>query len=170
MLFISILVSFIINTSFYSLQFQDANGATITMSQFEGKKVLLVNIASESARVNQLAGLQQLHQQYGDSVVVVGFPSNSFGHEPLTDGGIKQFCQSNFGVTFLLASKNPIAGHLNQSVYNWLTSITENGVTNDAVRGDFQKYLISKEGTLIGFFSPSVDPASELLTSALSSH
>jgi glutathione peroxidase len=165
---ISLLTAFLINTSFYSLQFQDSNGATVSMSQFQGKKILLVNIASESSKVGQLAGLQQLHQQYGDSVVVIGFPSNSFGHEPLSDAAIRQFCQNNYGVTFMLASKNPIAGPVNQPVYNWLTQVTENSVNNDPVRGDFQKYLVSENGTLIGIFSPSVEPVSDQLTSALS--
>jgi len=168
MLLFNLLFTVFTTSSFYSLQFQDIDNNTVSMSQFEGKKILLVNIASGSARVNQLSGLQQLHQQYGDSVVVIGFPSNSFGHEPLSDAAIKQFCQTNYGVTFLLASKNPVAGPVNQTLFNWLTSAEENEVTNEPIKGDFQKYLINETGNLIGIFSPAVQPTSEELTSALS--
>lgn len=170
MILFSLITAFLLNTSFHSLQFQDVDGNTVSMNQFEGKKILLVNMATNSSRISQLSGLQQLHEQYGDSVVVIGFPSNSFGHEPLSDSAIKSFCQNNYSVSFLLAAKNPIAGPLNQSVYNWLTSITENSVTDDPVKGDFQKYLISETGTLIGIFSPAVEPMSNQLTSALSIH
>lgn len=165
---ISLLTAFIVSSSIYSLQFQDIDGQPVSMSQFQGKKVLLVNIATGSSKVNQLEGLQQLQQQYSDSLVVIAFPSNSFGKEFRTDQEIKQFCQNNYGVTFLLALKNPIAGPVNQPVYNWLTNSTENSVTNDPVRGDFQKYLISESGNLIGIFSPSVQPMSSELRSALS--
>ncbi len=168
MILITLVTAFFINTSFYSLQFQNTDGVSVSMSQFAGKKILLVNIATESSRINQLTSLQQLHQQYGDSVVVIAFPSNSFGHEPLDNAAIKQFCQTNYGTTFLLAAKNPVSGATNQSIYIWLTSMAENLVTNDTVKGDFQKYLISESGHLIGIFSPSVDPMSEQLTSALS--
>ncbi|MBL7739065.1 MAG: glutathione peroxidase [Chitinophagaceae bacterium] len=154
----SVILAVLINTSFYTLQFQDIDDNIVSMNQFAGKKILLVNIATGSARVNQLSGLQQLHQQYGDSVVVIGFPSNSFSHEPLSNAEIKQYCQSNYGVTFLLASKNPIAGIVAQPVYHWLTNSSENGAMNDPVKSDFQKFLISKEGELIGVFSPSLDP------------
>lgn len=158
---------FILNTSIYNLQFQDIDGNTVAMSQYQGKKILLVNIATGSNKVSQLAGLQQLQQQFADSLVVIGFPSNSFGNETRNDAQIKQFCQSGYGVSFKLAAKNPIAGILNQPVYSWLTTMGENGVTNDPVKGDFQKYLISESGNLIGYFSPKVDPLDQQIIQAL---
>lgn len=164
---LSMLVCLIVNSSIYSLQFQDIDGTTVSMNQYQGKKILLVNIATGSSRVDQLAGLQQLHQQYGDSVVIIGFPSNSFGHESRSNEEIKQFCQTNYGVTFLIASKNPVTGTGIQSIYNWLTDIGENEMMGDPVGRDFQKYLISSSGQLIGLFGPSVEPMSSELTNQI---
>lgn len=164
---ITFLSLFLVTTSIYTLQFQDTDGNTVSMSQYQNKKILLVNIATNGTRVNQLAGLQQLHQQYGDSVVIIAFPSNSFGHEPRTNTEIKQFCQSNYGVTFKIAAKNPVAGTGIQSIYFWLAHTSENGVMNGTVGGDFQKFLIDKNGSLIGVFAPSVTPTDSLIVDAL---
>ncbi len=165
---LTILMSWLIaTTSIYSLQFQNVDGGTVNMSQYEGKKILIVNIATGSSKVDQLAGLQQLHQQYGDSVVVIGFPSNSFGDESRSNAEIKQFCQNNYGVSFVLAAKNPITGPGIQPVYNWLTNNNENGVMGDSVLNNFQKFLINKEGMLIGVFGPSVEPMSPGIINAI---
>jgi glutathione peroxidase len=156
-----------ITGSVYELQFTDTDGNTVAMSQFEHKKILLVNIASGSNRASQLAGLQQLQQQYADSVVVIGFPSNSFGNEQRSNSQIKQFCHDTYGVTFLLAAKNDVTGESMQTLYNWLTKESENGVANQLVRGDFQKYLINSNGQLIGLFSSSVEPLSPEIVNAI---
>src|SRR5688572_4559340 len=97
-------------TSIYSLQVEDINGTGHSIGEFQGKKILVVNIATESSQVSQLAELQQLHQQFADSLVIIGCPSNSFGNESRTNIEIKQFCQSQYGVTFFLSSKMSIAG------------------------------------------------------------
>lgn len=157
---LTILIGLAFTTSIYSLEFQDVDGNTVSMNQFQGKKILLVNIATGSSKVNQLGALQQLHQQQGDSVVVIGFPSNSFDDEGRSNAEIKQFCQSNYGVTFLLASKNPVKGAQIQAVYNWLTNASQNGVMGDSVINNFQKFLISETGNIIGVFGPSIDPMS----------
>lgn len=154
-------------TSIYSLHFNDIDGNQVNLSTYQNKKILIVNIATGSPRVNQLGNLQQLHQLYGDSVVIIGFPSNSFGNESRSDAEIKQFCQSNYGVTFKIASKNPVAGTGIQSIYNWLARAGENGVTDIPMGKDFQKVLIGKDGTIMGFFAPSVDPMDEAIQSAL---
>lgn len=158
---------FCLPASIYSLQFVDSNGATVSMSSFQGKKILLVNIATGSTRVNQLGQLQQLKQQYGDSLVIIGFPSNSFGHEARTDQQISAFCQSTYGVTFLLAAKNPVTGAAKQPVYNWLSSITENGTMDGEPGGDFQKFLLNSEGKIIGVFAPSVSPLDSVIINAI---
>jgi glutathione peroxidase len=137
-------------TSIYSLQFTDTEGNNVNMSSYQGKKILLVNIATESPKASQLAGLQQLHQQYGDSLVIIAFPSNSFGNEEKTNSEIKLFCQSNYGVTFKIAAKNSVSGSGIQSIYTWLGDINLNGSMNGTVGGDFQKFLVNKEGVLIG--------------------
>ncbi len=164
------LLQSVLPTSIYSLQFQDINGATQSMSQYQHKKILLVNIASASSKVNQLADLQYLQQQYGDSLVIIGFPSNSFGNEPKTNVEIKQFCESNYGITFLLASKSMVSGSSMQPIYHWLTNVTENGSLGDAVRGDFQKFLINKDGELVGFFSGSTRPVDPVIINAITTN
>lgn len=157
----------LVQTSFYSLSFTDADGNTISMSAYQGKKVLLVNIATGSERVSQLADLQQLHQQYGDSVVIIAFPSNSFGNETRTNNEIKQFCQANYGVSFKIASKIQVAGINIEPVYSWLANAGENGVMDSETGSDFQKFLIGKDGTLMGVFSPSIKPTNGMLINAL---
>jgi glutathione peroxidase len=146
-------------SSIYDQQFTDIDGNTVSMNQFQGKRILLVNIATGSERVNQLNALQQLHQQHGDSIVVIGFASNSFGNEARSNAEIKQYCQSNYNVSFYLAQKNSVTGESIQSIYNWLTHLSENGMMNQPVNGDFQKFLIDGSGKLIGVFAPSVDPS-----------
>ncbi|HEV7781423.1 MAG TPA: glutathione peroxidase [Chitinophagaceae bacterium] len=157
-------------TSIYTLQFTDTDGNTINMSSYEGKRILLVNIASGSSKVSQLTGLQQLHQEYGDSVIIIAFPSNSFGNEPKTNTEIKLFCQSNYGVSFKIAAKGSVAGTGIQTIYNWLANISENGNMNGVAGGDFQKFLIDKNGALIGVFSPSVLPTDNSIIEAITSN
>lgn len=163
----TLLMACLFTTSIYTLQFQDVDGNTVSMNQYQGKKILIVNIATNSSKVDQLTALQQLHQQYGDSVVVIGFPTNSFGDESRSNADIKQFCQSNYGVNFLLAAKNPVSGAQVQSVYNWLTHSSENGVMGDTVLNNFQKFLINKDGALIGVFGPSISPMSAEIINAI---
>jgi glutathione peroxidase len=154
-------------TSFYSLHFNNANGNDVGTNNYQGKKVLIVNVATNSSRVNQLAGLQQLYTQYGDSLVVIAFPTNSFNHESRTSLEVKQFCENTFGTTFPIAAVGSVTGSDIQSVYNWLTNASENGVMNNPVQSDFQKFLINGNGQLIGVFDGSVDPLSEQITNAI---
>ena len=164
-----ILASFIfwVYTGFYSLTFQSIDGNNISMAQFQGKKVLLVNIATGSSRVSQLQQLQQLQEQYADSVVVIGFPSSSFGLETRSNAEIKQFCQTQYGATFTLASKMPVAGVEKQPVYQWLTTLSQNGVINQEVNGDFQKYLINSSGSIIGVYSGVVSPLDSAIVNSI---
>ena len=154
-------------TSIYTLQFTDVDGNAVSMSSYQNKEILVVNIATGSPKVSQLAGLQLLHQTYGDSVVIIAFPSNSFANETRTNAEIKQFCQSNYGVTFKMAAKNPVAGAGIQPIYNWLALVSENGIMSGIVERDFQKFLISKDGSLIGVFAPSVVPTDPQIINAI---
>jgi glutathione peroxidase len=155
-------------TSFYSLSFTTIDGNTINMSSYSGKKILLVNIATSAPQtVPQLQGLQQLHQQYKDSLVIIGFASNSFGHEGSTNAQIKQFCQQQYGVSFQLAALSNVYGAGIHPVYNWLTNQTENGVMNGGIKNDFQKYLINKQGQLIGVFAAGVNPMDNAIIQAV---
>lgn len=161
-----IIFSFFI-TSFYSLQFTDTDSNAVSMSSYQGKKILLVNVASNSSKIGQLSQLQQLHQTYGDSVVIIAFPSNSFNNEPRSNAEIKLFFQNNYGVTFTIATKNSVEGPSRQPVYNWLFNATDNGVMSATVTRDFQKFLIGKDGSLIGMYAASVSPLDSTIQNAL---
>lgn len=154
-------------TSIYSLHFTDIEGNQINMSAYQHKKILLVNIATGSTQANQLTGLQQLHQTYGDSLVIIAFPSNSFGNESKTNAEIKQYCQNQHGVTFKIASKNAVTGGGIQSIYNWLSSKISNGMMDAVLTRDFQKFLIDTDGKLIGAFGGSVLPTDSQLINAI---
>jgi glutathione peroxidase len=164
---IKTVTAFIIN--FYSLSFVDVNGTTINMSSYQGKKIMIVNIATGSNKVNQLIGLQQLKQQYGDSLVVILFPSNSFGKESRTDAQIKQFVQSNVGNSLVIASKSNVTGTSANSIFNWLSSKVKNGDTDAIPGGDFEKYVIGKTGSIIGIYSPKVKPTDAAIITTITS-
>ena len=165
------LIGLLLN-SFFNLQFQDVDGNTINMSSFQGKKILIVNIATEadSAKVRQLSGLQQLQQRFADSLVVIAFPSNSYGHESKTNAAIKQFCQNNFQSSFIIASKSDVTGNAMQSVFNWLSYKTENGDMDASVHNDFQKFLIDKEGHLSSVMSSKVQPLDSMMIKSITAN
>lgn len=160
-------LAFIFSISIYSFQLNDIDGNSIALNQYQGKKILFVNIATGSQRVSQLAELQQLQQMFPDSLVVIGFPSNSFGNEQMSNAQIKQFCQTNYGTTFKLAAKDFVTGTNIQPIYGWLTKVAENGMLSEEVHADFQKYLVNESGTLIGFFSASTKPLSPEIIAAI---
>jgi glutathione peroxidase len=163
--FIAIISFFV--TSIYSLEYTDIAGNTVSMGTCQNKKVLLVNIATAGPRTQQLAGLQQLQQHYGDSLIIIAFPSNSFGHEPKSNSEIKQFCQTNYAATFRIAQKKPVTGNNAQTIYKWLADKNENKAMMGTVNGDFTKFLIDKDGSLIGVFSPAVEPMDMLIQNAI---
>ncbi len=156
--------------SFYSLSITDVDNNTISLNSYQGKKILLVNIATGSSRVGQLGTLQQLQQTFGDSLVVIAFPSNSFGHESRSDSAIKQFCISNYGTTYKIIKTDAVAGTIVQPVYYWLKQIEQNGAMYGAVGGDFQKFLINESGQLIGTFAPAIDPMDPIIRNAITTH
>jgi glutathione peroxidase len=158
---------FFVQTSFYSLDFTDTSNTTHGMNAYQGRKILVVNIATGSPRVNQLGALQQLQELYGDSLTVIAFPSNSFGNESRTDSAIHQYCFNNYGASYLIARKADVKGLLVQPVYNWITSHELNGSMDGNVSGDFQKFLISGSGELIGVFAPNVSPMDSLIRNAI---
>lgn len=159
-----------LTTSFYSLNITDVNGSTRSMQEFRYKRVLLVNIATNSSRVTQLAELQQLQQQWGDSLVIIAFPTNSFGNEPRSDDQIRQFCLSTYACTFVFAKKGDVRGAAIQSVYGWLASLNNNGVMNAVVTHDFQKLLIDRDGRIVAVFSGAVGPLSAAVQGAIAAN
>jgi glutathione peroxidase len=156
--------------SIYNFQITDVDNNTINFSDFQGKKILLVNIATGSTNVAQLGQLQQLNQQYNDSLVIIGFPSNSFGHESRNNIEIKQFCQLQYSTSFRLAAKGSVRGSDIQPLYNWLTHQSENGVLSNDVAADFQKFLVDRNGLLIGVFGSEVGPMDSTIQNAITNH
>ena len=144
--------------NFYSLKAMANTGEEIEFEKYRGKKVLLVNVASQCGFTPQYAELERLHQQNKD-VVILGFPSNNFGaQEPGSDEVIAEFCKVNYGVTFQLFKKNDVKGNNKQPVYQWLSDETKNGWNNKEPEWNFYKYFIDENGNLLNVFSSSVSP------------
>lgn len=155
--------------SFYSLSSVLNNGAAYSFEQLKGKKVLLVNTASNCGYTNQYADLQKLSERYADKLVVLGFPANDFKEqEKGSDEDIAQFCKLNFGVTFPLMKKSVVVKEGGQNpVYQWLTDPSKNGWNSKPPSWNFSKYLVNEQGVLTNYFGPSVAPDSDELIQAL---
>jgi glutathione peroxidase len=151
----------------YTITSTDIDGNDIHFSDFAGKKILIVNTASNSSAVSQYAQLEELYQKYKDSLIVIAFPSNSFGNEPGTNQNISDSVASKYHVHFLLGAKADVIGSNQSLIYQWLTQEAQNGMMNNIVVDDFQKFLINKNGTLVGVFSPVVDPMDSLIQNAV---
>lgn len=144
--------------NFYSLKAITNSGEEIQFEKFNGKKVLLVNLASQCGYTPQYAELEQLHQQNKD-ITILGFPANNFGaQEPGTDKEIAEFCQLNYGVTFQLFKKDDVKGENRQPVYDWLCDANKNGWNNEEPKWNFNKYLVDENGNLSKVLSSSVSP------------
>ena len=156
-------------SSFYKLKTASIKGEEINFENFRGKKVLLVNTASDCGFTPQLTGLQKLHEQYEQKLVVLGFPSNDFKEqEKGMDAEIAAFCQANYGVTFTMMKKSVVVKNNNQTeVYNWLNNASLNGWNNQAPVWNFSKYLVNEQGVLTNYFGPSVNPMDEEMIKAL---
>ncbi len=149
--------------SFYNLKSTLNNGQGFDFSQLKGKKVLIVNTASDCGYTNQYDDLQKLNEQYKDKLVILGFPANDFKEqEKGSDEEIAQFCKLNFGVTFPLMKKSSVIKNEQQNpVFQWLTDSTRNGWNQKAPSWNFSKYLVNEDGTLTNYFAPSVSPLSD---------
>ncbi len=145
----------------------DAGGNSVELSSYNGKVLLIVNVASECGYTPQYKGLQEIYTRYKDrGFEILAFPCNDFGgQEPGTLDQIKSFCSTNYGVTFRLIDKIKALGGDKSPLYERLTN---NGVTPVSdIRWNFEKFLISKEGKIIERFSSSVTPTSRKILSAL---
>ena len=154
---------------FYALNAVLNNGDSISFETFRGKKVLLVNTASDCGYTGQYKELEALYQQYKNNLVVIGFPANDFKEqEKKSDADIATFCKVNYGVTFLLMRKGSVVkGSEQQSVYQWLTQPAANGWCSKAPVWNFCKYLVNEEGVLTAYFPQTVSPLDEAVTAQL---
>lgn len=155
-------------SSFYELQSIQNNGVPLSMQQYKGQKILLVNTASGCGYTNQYGQLQQLHKRY-PGLVILGFPANDFKEQETgNDGEIAQFCEINFGVTFPLMKKSVVVKNEAQNpVFEWLSSSRLNGWNNMAPEWNFSKYLVNEQGILMHYFGPAVSPLSNTIISAI---
>ena len=140
----------------------------LNLNDFRGKKILFVNVASKCGFTKQYEGLEALHQQYKDDLVIIGFPCNQFlGQEPGSEEKIANFCSLNFGVTFPLTEKIKVKGKDAHDIYKWLTSKELNGVKDFKVSWNFNKFLIDEDGDLIAHFPSKVKPLDKVLVDLL---
>jgi glutathione peroxidase len=153
-------------TSFYDLELELNNGTKIRMDQFKGKKILLANTASDCGYTGQYEALEQLHKQYGNKLVVIGFPANDFkDQEKKDDAAIAEFCKINYGVSFLLAKKSSVIKGAEQNpLFAWLSHAEQNGWCNQQPVWNFSKYLVNETGVLTHFFAQTVSPLDAALT------
>ena len=155
--------------SFYNLIVQLNNGKELKLDSARGKKVMLVNTASNCGYTAQYDELQQLHDQFREKLLIVGFPANDFGEqEKGSNEEIAEFCRVNFGVTFPLAKKSTVIKSDEQNdVFNWLTNKERNGWNTQPPTWNFSKYLIDENGTLTHYFDPAVSTTSEEVVNAI---
>jgi len=155
--------------SFYNLSTQLNNGSILSFNSLKGRKLLLVNTASDCGYTNQYDDLQKLYEQYRDVLTVVAFPANDFKEqEKGSDEEIGNFCKINYGVTFPIALKSSvIKGDSQQKVFQWLTDKTKNGWNNHPPTWNFSKYLLNEEGVLMGYFDAAISPLSEEVRKAI---
>ena len=156
------------NNSIYDIAITSLEGKAIDLNDFKGKKILFVNVASKCGFTPQYKKLQELHDQHGDKVAIIGIPCNQFGgQEPGSAAEIKEFCSKNYGVSFLMTEKCDVKGKNQHSLYKWLTNKAENGLEDSTVGWNFQKYLVDENGKLIKVFKSGVNPLDSSITKLL---
>lgn len=146
--------------SLHDFTVKSINGKDFDLSQFKGKKVLVVNTASKCGLTPQYEQLETLYKEYkNQGFVIIGFPANNFmEQEPGTNDEIKEFCQLNYGVSFPMMSKISVKGDDIHPLYQWLTQKSKNGKMDSEVSWNFQKYMIDENGMLVDYASPKTSP------------
>lgn len=153
---------------FYAIKVKTIDGNDLDLHQFKGKKIMIVNTASECGFTPQYEGLEELHVKYGDKLILLGFPCNDFrGQEPGSTESIKNFCSTKFHVTFQLMEKVVVKGSNIHPLYKWLTDPAKNGWNDKAPSWNFCKYLIDENGELLKFYPSTVKPLSADIVNAL---
>lgn len=145
--------------SLFDFTLNGLDGKPVALSQYKGKKVVIINTASECGYTPQYADWETFYKQHKDKVVVLGFPANNFGgQEPGSSEKIATFCQKNYGVTFPLFEKIDVVGAKQAPLYKWLTTKSLNGWNEQAPGWNFSKYVVDENGKLTHFFASGVKP------------
>ena len=149
-------------TSIYDFEAQQITGKPVALKQFEGKALLIVNTASACGFTPQFAGLEELHKTYGDKgLVVLGFPCNQFGAQDSGQNSeIAEFCQLNYGVSFPMMEKIEVNGSGAHPLYKWLTKEAPGILGTQAIKWNFTKFLVGKDGEVIKRYAPTDTPKS----------
>ncbi len=147
-------------TTIYDFEARKMDGQTVPLSQYRGKVLLVVNTASACGMTPQFGGLQELHRSYGDQgLVVLGFPCNQFGaQDPGSNEEIAQFCQVNYGVSFPMMAKIDVNGPTADPLYQWLSKEAPGLLGSTAIKWNFTKFLVGKDGQVIKRYAPTDTP------------
>ena len=160
---IALLVSSLITaSSIYDFKVEGLEGGSIDLSQYKGKKIMIVNTASKCGNTPQYAELEQLYEKYKDKLVIIGFPANNFGQqEPGTNTEIKEFCTKNYGVSFPMAAKVSVKGDDIAPIFKYLTDEAKKLGFEDPIKWNFTKFLLDENGKLITVIHNKTKPMSE---------
>ena len=154
----------------YDIEIKSLQNNPIPLSDFKGKHILFVNVASKCGFTPQYKDLEELQKTYKDHLVVIGVPCNQFGsQEPGSSSEIEEFCEVNYGVSFLITEKIEVKGANQHPLYEWLTSKKLNTKKSSSVKWNFQKYLVSPEGQLIDYYFSITKPLNSKITKHLKS-
>jgi glutathione peroxidase len=148
-------------TTIYDFEARQIDGKTVPLAQFKGQVLLIVNTASACGFTPQFGGLEELHRQYGSrGLVVLGFPCNQFGEQdPGANEEIAQFCQVNYGVTFPMMAKIDVKGPKADPLYQWLSAEAPGLLGTKAIKWNFTKFLVGRDGGVIKRYAPADAPA-----------
>ena len=152
------------SVSVYNLKADSVIGnSKIDFNNFKGKKILIVNIAINSPDTVQLKEMQKLYAAAHRRLIIIAFPSNSFGNTPQNNNQIAQWLFTKYKIKFPVVKKDDVLGNNMQRIYKWLTNKAENTMMDMTIKGDYQKFLINDRGELIGVFDKSISPLHELI-------
>ena len=155
-------------TNIYDIKINSLQGKPIDLSTYKNKFLLFVNVASKCGFTPQYKDLEELHKTYKDNLVVIGVPCNQFGsQEPGNADEIEEFCEVNYGVSFLITEKVDVKGTSQHPLFSWLTNKDYNGKKSSSVKWNFQKYLVDKDGKLIDYYFSITKPLSSKITKHL---
>jgi len=147
--------------SIYDISINNLQGKPIDLKTFKGKHILFVNVASKCGFTPQYKALQELQENYSETLTVIGVPCNQFGsQEPGNADAIEVFCEVNYGVSFLITEKIDVKGKQQHPLYAWLTKASKNGKSSSSVKWNFQKYMVSPDGKLLDYFYSTTTPNS----------
>ena len=166
-LLLTLMLSLFPQTTIYDFTVMSIDGKEVHLSQFKGKKILIINTASECGYTPQYADLEKLHEKYKDKLVLIAFPANNFGaQEPGSNDDIKDFCKKNYGISFPVMGKVSVQGDDMDPLFKWLTTAENPDFTGD-IKWNFEKFLVDERGNLIRRFRTKTVPLSDEIVQAI---